>query len=151
MTAKNITKDRLGHFRFKKLKQDYLLTNDSGDYMYLMPKAFDDLCENRLSKFSCSEQDLLKERGFVSDGVASPRLIKRYCSKNSFLGVGTSLHIIVSTLRCDHKCVYCHASAQSNKGNNTDMDLETAKNVVDRIFESSNNVITIEFQGESRF
>ncbi len=140
-------KDRLGYFRFKRLAQDYLLTNDSGDYMYLMPAAFDNLCKNRLNRIACAEYDLLKERGFVSSGAGSERLIEKYRTKNNFLGTGTSLHIIVATLRCDHRCVYCQTSAQNSKCSSTDMSLQTAKNVVDRIFESPNNAITIEFQG----
>ncbi len=115
--------------------------------MYLMPESFDNLRKDRLGRFSGAEYDLLKENGFISQGIAPERLIKKYCSKNDFLGRGTGLHIVVSTLRCDHRCVYCHASAQGAKVKNADMDIETAKNVVDRIFESPSRSITIEFQG----
>jgi len=70
-----------------------------------------------------------------------------YRSKNDFLFGGPSLHIIVVTLRCNHKCVYCHASAQDMDRKELDMDEETAKLVVDRIFETTSPFVAIEFQG----
>lgn len=55
------------------------------------------------------------------------------------------LHIIVTTLRCNHKCQYCHARVAPMKAKNMDMTTDTAK-VVDTIFYTSNNNIVIEFQ-----
>ena len=137
----------LGSFRFKKTKSDYLLTNDVGDYAFVSFKDFNNLASGFLSEISLKDATILKDRGFINLNAASLKLENKYRSKNSFLGMGTNLHIIVSTLRCDHKCVYCHASAQGREGKATDMDGQTAKAVVDRIFESPSKAITIEFQG----
>jgi sulfatase maturation enzyme AslB (radical SAM superfamily) len=67
--------------------------------------------------------------------------------KNDFLAYGPSLHIIVTTLRCNHKCQYCHAAVAPMSAKNMDMTKKTAKKVVDTIFYTSNSSLTIEFQG----
>jgi len=146
MPIKNINPRKVGFFRFKQLGQDCLLTNDAGDYVYLKPSSFDRLLEGKLDK-GCREYNILKEKGFICDNANVDRIIEKYRLKNAFLGRGTSLHIIVVTLRCDHICVYCHASAQNIKSINLDMEIDTAKQVVNRIFESPGPDIVIEFQG----
>lgn len=60
---------------------------------------------------------------------------------------GTSLHIIVVTLRCNYNCIYCQASSRNLKSKGFDMNKKTAKAVVNTIFQSPNPEITIEFQG----
>ena len=39
---KKIKYNKLGFFRFKKLKDKYLLTNDVGDFLFLKDKEFKD-------------------------------------------------------------------------------------------------------------
>jgi|TARA_Y100001960_G_C14494463_1_gene738371 sulfatase maturation enzyme AslB (radical SAM superfamily) len=73
-------------------------------------------------------------------------MIEGYAKKNEFLNFGPSLHIMVTTLRCNHKCEYCHAAVAPMTAKNMDMSLSTAKKVVDTIFYTSNPAITIEFQ-----
>lgn len=146
MAVKNIDYKKLGFFRFKRLSQDYLLTNDAGDHIYLKPLFFDRFLEGKLDKESI-EYNRLRERGFIPDGTNVEGIIEKYRLKNAFLGRGSSLHIVVITLRCDHMCIYCHASARNTKSANLDMDIETAKQVVERIFESPSPDIVIEFQG----
>ena len=146
MPIKNIDPRKVGFFRFKQLGQDYLLTNDVGKYAYLKFSSFDRLLEGKLDK-KRTEYNLLKEKGFIRDDIDINGMIEKYRLKSAFLGRGTSLHIIVVTLRCDHICVYCHASAKNFKLTNLDMNIETARQVVDRIFESPNPDIIIEFQG----
>jgi uncharacterized protein len=53
---------------------------------------------------------------------------------------------MVVTLRCDHKCKYCHAAAAPMKAKDLDMTIETAKKIVDTIFYSTSPSVTIEFQ-----
>ena len=42
--------------------------------------------------------------------------------------------MIVTTLRCNHKCRYCHAAVAPMEATQFDMTEETAKKVVDTIF-----------------
>ncbi len=70
-----------------------------------------------------------------------------YNQKNQFLAYGPSLHMIVTTLRCNHKCQYCHAAVAPMTAKELDMTEDTARKVVDTIFYSSARGVTIEFQG----
>ena len=70
-----------------------------------------------------------------------------FALKNNFLWYWPSLHIIVTTLRCNHKCQYCHAAVAPMTAKEMDMTVDTAKKVVDTIFFTSNPNLTIEFQG----
>jgi sulfatase maturation enzyme AslB (radical SAM superfamily) len=53
---------------------------------------------------------------------------------------------MVVTIRCNHKCQYCHAAAANMKTKNVDMTKDTAKKVIDTIFYTTSPEITIEFQ-----
>lgn len=146
MLIKDMETKKLGFFRFKQLDEDYLLTNDIGDFAYLHNGSFSKLLKGGLDERS-AEYKLLKEKAFIRDDSKCNTVVERYRLRNAFFGLGTSLHIIVVTLRCDHACIYCHASARNIKASDLDMDIETARKVVDRIFESPSPTITIEFQG----
>jgi uncharacterized protein len=50
------------------------------------------------------EKAFIKKEGFEKD------MTYAYANKNQFLAYGPSLHIMVMTLRCNHKCQYCHAA-----------------------------------------
>ena len=146
LNLKKIKYNQLGFFRFKKFKNKYLLTNDIGDYLFLTEKEFKDFLANNLKKDK--EPYLsLKKKNFVKNELNLTELIEKYRSKNAFLFNGPSLHIIVVTLRCNHKCVYCHASAQDMSRKDLDMNKETARQTVDKIFETTSHFIAIEFQG----
>ena len=60
---------------------------------------------------------------------------------------GTVLHIVVLTLRCNQNCIYCQASRRKQDDKGYDMSISTARKVVDLIFESPSDDLTIEFQG----
>lgn len=70
-----------------------------------------------------------------------------YARRFSYMGYGPALHIIVITLRCNHKCQYCHAAVAPMTAEGKDMDMETAKKVIDAIFFTTHPTVTIEFQG----
>ncbi len=74
-------------------------------------------------------------------------LATKYRSIKSFLRDFTSLHMMVITLRCNHKCSYCQVSSESIEAHKYDMQPETAKKIVDYIFCSPSPNIKIEFQG----
>ena len=146
LNLKKIKYNQLGFFRFKKFKDNYLLTNDIGDYLFLTEKEFKDFLYNNLKKDK--EPYLsLKKKNFVKNELNLTELIEKFRFKNAFLFDGPSLHIVVVTLRCNHKCIYCHASAQDMDRKDLDMDKETARQTVDKIFETTSPFIAIEFQG----
>ncbi len=146
LDLKKIKYNQVGFFRFKKIKNRYLLTNDVGDYLFLKEKEFENFLTNNLEK-SQEPYLSLKEKNFLKNELDLTGLIEKYRSKKAFLFSGPSLHIVVVTLRCNHKCVYCQASAQTMDKKDLDMSKETAKEVVDKIFQTTSPLVAIEFQG----
>lgn len=51
------------------------------------------------------------------------------------------------TLRCNHKCLYCHASAEHEENKKVDMTKSTIKKIIETIFDSPGKDARIEFQG----
>jgi len=146
LDLKKIKYNQVGFFRFKKIKNKYLLTNDVGDYLFLREKEFENFLTNNLEKDK--EPYLsLKEKNFLKNELDLTGLIEKYRSKKAFLFGGPSLHIVVVTLRCNHKCIYCQASAQAMDRKDLDMNQETANQVLDKIFETTSPYVAIEFQG----
>ncbi len=138
---------KVGFFRFKKHAESFLITNDIGSYSFLSPQQFQSFLNGNISNDDEKKYKELQESGFIRDQLNFDDLISRFALKNGYLGQGTSLHIVVVTLRCDHKCIYCQAGSKSTEEKKYDMDILTARKTVDRIFESPSKNINIEFQG----
>jgi len=148
-TIEKLNDKKVGFFRFKKFDDDtYLLTNDIGKYVFLSEPDFKKFITGKITKKNKVYKDL-KDNLFLIDNLDQyiEDNIVKYREKNSFLNFGPSLHIMVVTLRCNHNCIYCHASAGGSKAKGLDMNLKTAKQIVDLIFKSNNNALVIEFQG----
>ncbi|MFK7779951.1 MAG: His-Xaa-Ser system radical SAM maturase HxsB [Candidatus Gracilibacteria bacterium] len=141
-------KKKVGYFRFKKLDEEtMLITNDVGAYSYLSNEEFRDFIKggNNLSEDKKNELNLKK---FFKDTVFYESDLKyEYGIKNNFLAYGPILHIMIVTLRCNHKCQYCHAAAAPMNAKDFDMTEEVAKKVIDTMFYTTSPEITIEFQG----
>lgn len=142
----NLNNKKVAFCRFKKLKDNYLITNDIGNYFFLSPPLFKQYLEGNLDK-SSEVYRALEEKEFIGDSLDKKSLVDNYRKRNAFLFLGPSLHIVVVTLRCNYNCVYCQASSRNLKEKGYDMDIATAKKVVNTIFCTPNNLITIEFQG----
>jgi uncharacterized protein len=69
-----------------------------------------------------------------------------YLMKNSYIGLGPTLHMIITTLRCNHHCKYCHAAVAPMEAKQYDMSRETADKVLETIFYTNSPTLTIEFQ-----
>ncbi|MGE5279679.1 MAG: His-Xaa-Ser system radical SAM maturase HxsB [Deltaproteobacteria bacterium] len=139
--------NKTGYFNFRVLDGGYLLTNDWGDHCFLDDRSFDGLLNGQTQRLSRDTFLELREKGFLREKADLERFSERVASKNRFLGQGTSLHIVVVTLRCNYRCSYCQAGSADLSADGLDMDAATAHNIVDRIFESPSSAITIEFQG----
>lgn len=74
-------------------------------------------------------------------------LATKYRTKKGFLRYFTTLHMMVMTHRCNHRCKYCHASSEDADKRKWDMSLGTVKNCVDIIFQTPSPSAKIEFQG----
>ncbi|MDE2238121.1 MAG: radical SAM protein, partial [Elusimicrobia bacterium] len=138
--------ETLGDFYVRPLGKGFLLTNDWGYYLHLGPDELRRFVEGRLSEGQPLWREL-KSKGFLRKHLDLKDLASKFASHNSYLWRGPNLHIVVVTLRCNLKCVYCHSSVVGEKRREFDMTQKTARRVVDFIFESPNPDLTIEFQG----
>ncbi len=145
LNCNNFNINQTSYFQFKKLGDKYLLTNLTGQYVFLSPENFNDYLDGNIKDKRVYNE--LKEKNFVNDEVDFPEIVNRYKQKKHYLSSGPSLHIVITTLRCNQKCVYCHASAQDMKAKETDMNKDVAAKILDLIFQTPNHFLAIEFQG----
>lgn len=143
---KKINTEKIWFFRFKKLdKYTYLITNDAWKFEYLSNEEFDIFISWENLENLIKYQDLLK-KWFIRDESYIEKMSWSVSLKNHFVWLWPTLHMIVTTLRCNHKCKYCHAAVAPMSAKEFDMTIETAKEVVDTIFFTNSSFLTIEFQ-----
>lgn len=144
-TIRSLKSDKIWFFRFKKIdKETYLITNDIAKYSYLTEKEFWDFISWNL--LSWEKYNELVSKKFIKNESYEIDMTRAFAKKNQFLAYWPTLHIVVTTLRCNHKCQYCHAAVAPMTAKEMDMTEETAKKVVDAIFYTSALDFTIEFQ-----
>jgi His-Xaa-Ser system radical SAM maturase HxsB len=136
----------LNNYRKKKIGNEFLITTDQGSWTFLNESDFKVLNDENF-KENQSLFNLLEEKGIIITEKNREKIVNSLRKRCNFLFGGTSLHIVIPTLRCNQKCVYCHASSKGLWEKGYDMDEETAKKTVDFIFQSPSKFITIEFQG----
>jgi uncharacterized protein len=134
----------LGILRQKRFGDKFLVTSDHGGWVFLSKEELDKLYKGDLD---ADLFKILEEKGIIFT-YNNKKLIHEYYTKRyEFLKYGTSLHILIPTLRCNFKCIYCHSSAKPLKNQKYDMDKPTAKKTLEFIFQTPAQSITIEFQG----
>lgn len=141
-----INYNKINYFLFEKIGEDFFLTNEWGDFIFLNEKDFKLFLSGNIKEKSALYEQLV-EKGFIKNKKRLNFLIQKYRKKKSYFLNSPSLHIIVVTLRCNLNCVYCQASARDVKKTGYDMDEKTAKKVIDMIFQTPSMKITLEFQG----
>jgi len=135
---------KFNSFREKKVRDKYLLTTYNGDWIALDKNEYIKLKTKNIDDNLFQK---LEEKSMIVTTNNKNKIIEKYKKKKPQLFQGTSLHIVVVTLRCNEQCVYCHAASAPVNRKELDMSLETAKKTVDFIFQSPSDAITIEFQG----
>lgn len=132
--------------RSKKIGNKYLIVDDFGNWLFLSKDEYDFYRKGDYEGVSGLSEKLINN--YISlDPDNVEKCIETVSQKKRFLTHGTGLHIVVLTKRCNLSCSYCQASAKKEQSEEYDMDISTAKKVVDRIFESPNHNIMVEFQG----
>lgn len=129
-----------------------LISNNAGEFYFLPPKLYSDFLNLKLETTSDLFDDL-KSKFFLTDSSienAKSMIDIRIRTKKKNTYSGVSLHMVVPTIRCNSKCVYCQVSSK-NKAmplrHSTDMSMNVAKKTVDLIFKSPSEYLKIEFQG----
>lgn len=126
-----------------------VLTSISGEHLLVAAKDVRSLItrDNRIHPALFSE---LAGKQFVRTGqhsVSVELLAQAVRSKHSALNEGTSLHILVATLRCDHACPYCQVSRVSDDARRFDMSTADADAALDLVFASPSPSLKVEIQG----
>ena len=138
--------DKLGPFRFGRIDGQVLLTSDVGEYHWLSEADFGHFLAGRIGP-DHPEFAALQDKGFVRVQMDLDAMSRKLARKRAFLGMGPHLHVIITTLRCNQSCSYCHASRTDMDRVDTDMSLATAKQAVDFAMKSPNPYLNFEFQG----
>jgi uncharacterized protein len=141
-----LAEKRLGFFRWGNVGGKRLVTNDAGAFHFLDEPAFHDLLAGRVEE-GHPHFEALRDKGFLREGFDLDRFAEKIGRKKRFVGQGPHLHIVITTLRCNQSCKYCHASRTNMDRVDTDMSLETAKQVVDQAMQSPSPYLNFEFQG----
>ena len=140
----------LGYFNFKAFHNQWLITNDWGEYAFLNEKEFHRLLQDQPQTNTDLAQEL-SDRMFWTD-ESREAFIRRgehsLRDAESYLFDGTTLFILAVTNECNNRCVYCqaHGTARPER-----MSVETAEKILRRIAECPTRAITIEFQGGEPF
>ena len=138
-------------FQFAKFESGVLVVNFVGDYKIISAEDFGLFLSGGLQESSELFHDL-QGMQIVSTGDVETDieiLATRYRSKKAFLDDFTTLHMVVTTLRCNQQCRYCHATAKKEDESSLvyDMTPEIAKHTAQMIMRSPSTVIKVEFQG----
>ena len=137
-------------FRFTELDADrYVLTNVAGEFVIVPKTALKPVVCHELEPSSPLYTELLA-RQFLTDRPSTivPDLLAiKLRTRYERLPEFTRLHMFVVTLRCEHSCLYCQVSRQSQDKHKFDMSRETALGAIDLAFRSPAPSIKIEFQG----
>jgi len=137
----------INKFSTKKLDNKHILiTTEHGAWVVLDNKEYKLLEEGKLSE-DLNLFTALEDKGIIVTDKNSEKIVQMYRDRFHYLFNGITLHIVVPTLRCNQKCIYCHASSVPATAKGYDMDKKTAKATVDFIFQTPSPFLTIEFQG----
>lgn len=137
-------------FRFERFNDnEYLLTNEVGEYLFLQNEDFYCLVKGEMDESCDLFYDIVSKQIATTDDAKDviPMLATKYRTKKSILRDFTTLHMVVPTLRCNSSCIYCQVKRHESSDHSADMTKKTAKNIVKCIFESPSPCIKIEFQG----
>ncbi|OGS07504.1 MAG: His-Xaa-Ser system radical SAM maturase HxsB [Elusimicrobia bacterium RIFOXYA12_FULL_51_18] len=132
---------------WKRLGGEYLLTNDAGEYIMLSPGEFRVFTGTGALPASGRKLLEMEEKGFLRERLDFESLSRRWKESNAYLDRGPGLHIFVLTLRCNHKCLYCQSGALREDEKRSDMDIRTARKILDFALGAPVKGLTIEFQG----
>ncbi len=137
-------------FKFTQLGgDDYVLTNQAGEFTVVDRTTLQDLGHHRLDRTS-DAYATLKAKHFLLDSssnVGLDLLALKVRTKYSRFADFTALHMFVVTLRCEHSCPYCQVSRRSNDAAAFDMSIDTADRALAMVFRSPSPALKIEFQG----
>lgn len=143
----DIEKYVIGSYNYKQLScGNILVTAPHGGWAILDEGEFTLLRHGEVEK-DPELYSLLFNEGIILSENNIPLATAQCRNKFAQLFSATTLHIVTPTLRCNHKCIYCYAASKPENDKKYDMTQETAKAVVDFMFQAPSKKIVVEFQG----
>ena len=147
MKTKNRSSKIPPYVWWQRLDEEYLLTNDTGEYIMLSSGEFRTFTGTGALPSSNPKLREMEEKGFIRGRLDFKNLSRRWKESNAYLDRGPGLHIFVLTLRCNHKCVYCQSGALREEEKRSDMDIRTARKSLDFALSAPVKGLSIEFHG----
>ncbi|MBI3554089.1 MAG: His-Xaa-Ser system radical SAM maturase HxsB [Elusimicrobia bacterium] len=138
--------ERVAFHNARRLGSHVLMTNETGEHAVLSQKDYGRYLAGKIADDDPLAKELVSKE-FFRHQLDFQNMAELSAAKNLLEWKGPSVHTVVVTLRCNFKCLYCHASVVDPTRVDKDMSVETAKKTVDLIFESRNPTLMIEFQG----
>ena len=134
------------HIYWARLGGEYLLTNDAGEHLRLSAAQFGRFSRTGTLPASAALNEL-RAKGFAREMLDFEDQTAKWGQSNAYVRRGPGLHIMVLTLRCNHKCLYCQAGAAGDAARGTDMSLRAVRKSLDFILTAPGKGLTVEFQG----
>lgn len=135
------------YFRYRQIGDDAIvLSNLEGNWLIVDREEFGVYARGEVEPGS-SLHERLTSKNFLRATYDVQAAAERMKARKYFIHAGPLLHVMVVTLRCNETCVYCHASRANMDQVQTDMTPEIAEKAVDVALGTTNNFVTIEFQG----
>ena len=142
-----IDPSKLGYFRWGAIGDGRtVLTNDAGEFEVLADGDFSDLLAGRLDE-AHPRHRALHDKGFLRQDLDLEEMARKVRRKRRYLGNGVHLAVVITTLRCNQSCRYCHASRTDMHRTDTDMSIDTARMVIDHALKTPSPYLCFEYQG----
>lgn len=136
-------------FYFEVIADKEVIVNEIGD-MLIVPIGTVKSIVDRAIEPDSDFYKTLHANFFISNGLLHPLFevyASRLATKKSHLDSRASLHIFVTTLKCNQKCGYCQASSICKDSHHHSMDIVSMDKAIELMFQSNSENITMEFQG----
>jgi His-Xaa-Ser system radical SAM maturase HxsB len=132
-------------FCFEQDGEGYIVSSSFGAALRLTRPEFQLFRTGKVKKTTALFHNL-ETAGLLRERLDFEGVAARARKLSAGVYEGPCLHILVLTLKCNHACVYCRATA-GGAGKNPDMSRATAIKSVNTAFCSPNKKISLEFQG----
>jgi uncharacterized protein len=130
--------------RTKKYDDGVLLTNDYGKWCFISKNEYEKFLFGDLSKELFKK---LEDSFMILTDENNKKISHQINDFYWHIGKGTTLHILVPTLRCNFTCKYCYAFRAPEDDKDKDMTPEVLDQTIDFIFDTPSDTYSIEFTG----
>jgi len=143
VTLPDLAENSLGFFRWGRIADKLLLTNDAGEWELVSESVFNDLLAGRILADHPRFLEL-QRKGFLLEGLDLDALAADVAQRTRHMRRGQYLHVVTLTRRGTPAAVNGQAAAAGDE-----MSAATAEQIVDLALQSRSPAISFEFQGHA--